>query len=191
MDEEKITKERLEKLARETEDGGTKILIKDLKKQIESNQDEFIQRLSFDRILNAIKHEKNKNKLQKFNSKRYEKISYELKVSLRGKKRILIVDGESSLEKLSYIIQGEFDLESMHLYEFEIGSCKYGPKCDEWREMFDALDDFKIEAAISFANLKQGDKFKFLYDFGDMHLFEIKILKVGKLAEEVTRNGRT
>ena len=112
-----------------------------------------------------------------------EENNYKLKVSLRGKKRILKVNGDFSLGKFSNIIQDEFDLEPMHLYEFEIGNLKYGPECDEWQEIFDALDDFKVGDAISSVGLKQGDKFKFLYDFGDMHLFKIEILSIERIEE--------
>jgi hypothetical protein len=67
------------------------------------------------------------------------------------------------------------------LYEFEIGQYKFGLECDEWQEIFDSSDNYKLGSAISAAGLKKGDKFKFLYDFGDNILFKIKIVNIEKL----------
>ena len=52
---------------------------------------------------------------------------------------------------------------------------------DKWQEIFDSLDNYKLGSAISIAGLNKGDKFKFLYDFGDKIRFNIYILDIKKL----------
>ncbi|MFW6283456.1 MAG: IS1096 element passenger TnpR family protein, partial [Minisyncoccales bacterium] len=121
----------------------------------------------------------NKEKLKKINSKKYDDVVYELQITKKtGKKINDKIKGEFTLSVFSRMIQEWFDLEPLHLYEFKIGDCKYGPECDEWEEIFDFLDSYKLGAAISAANLKKGDQFKFLYDFGDKISFKIKIINV-------------
>ena len=180
-----ITEERLDELERKTKDKFTKKLIDDLKRQINSGQDGLFKQLSFGRIIELIEHENKNNKLSKLKKNKYKDIAYGLRVSLRGKKRDLLLNGEFLLNEISDMIQKEFDLEPMHLYEFEIGDYKFGPECDEWQEIFDSLDDFRLGSAISAADLKKGDKFKFLYDFGDKILLKIEITEIKKLNMDV------
>src|SRR3989338_9665827 len=178
----KITKERLEELEKQTKDEFTKKLIEDLKKQIKlSNEPKMFKTLNFERILNLIKHENKREKLNEFKKKRYKDVAYDLKVSLRGKKRNLLLNGEFLLSEFSSMIKKEFGLEPFHLYEFQIGGYKFGPECDEWQEIFDSLDDHKLGSVISIAELNKGDKFRFLYDFGDKILFNIEIIDIKKL----------
>ena len=179
-----FTEEKLNELEKQTKDNFTKKLIEDLKKQIKSNksnEQDFFNLMSFKRIVDLIKHENKGSKLMEFDKNKYKDIAYNLRVWLRDKKREFTFNGEFLLSDLSFRIQNKFELEPMHLYEFEIGKYKFGPKCDEWQEMFDSLDDFKIGAAISAAGLSKGDKFRFLYDFGDNILFKIEIIEIKKL----------
>ncbi len=177
-----ITLEKLEELEKQTNDKFTKKLINDLKKQISfSKKPEIFRQLSYGIILDLIEHESKMNELNRYKLIKYKDIAYNLRIILDGKKREVLLNGEFLLNGISCMIQKEFDLEPMHLYEFEIGRYKFGPECDEWQEIFDCLDDFKIGAAISAAGLKIGDKFKFLYDFGDKIRFKIEIIDVKKL----------
>lgn len=178
-----ITEEKLNELEKQTKDKFTKKLISDLKRQIVSNEPELFKQLSFERIKELIKHENKKNKLDEFKNNKYKDLAYDLIISLRGKKRSLLLNGKFSLSQLSEMIQKEFDLEPMHLYEFEIGDYKFGPECDEWQEIFDSLDDFKLGSAISAASLNKGGKFRFLYDFGDNIRFSIQIRDIKKLTK--------
>ena len=186
IEKEKPTTEKLNDLEKQTKDKFTKKLIEDLKKQIKlSNEPKMFKTLNFERILNLIKHENKREKLNEFKKKRYKDVAYNLKVSLRGKKRNLLLNGEFLLSELSSMIQKEFDLEPFHLYAFQIGRHKFGPECDEWQEIFDSLDDYKLGSAISIAELNKGDKFRFLYDFGEKILFNIEIVDIKKLDLEV------
>jgi hypothetical protein len=176
-----ITEEKLNELNSKTKDNFTKKLIEDLRKQINSNESEFIKQLNFQRILEIVNHEDKRNRLKEFKSSKYKDIAYGLAISLRNKKIKLSLNGEFRLSEVSDIIQKEFNLEPFHLYEFEIGNYKFGPECDEWQEIFDSLDGFKLGAAISAAGLSNGGKFKFLYDFGDRIRFNIEIINIKKL----------
>jgi|SRR3989344_2422253 len=177
-----ISEEKLKELEKQTKDKFTKKLIEDLEKQIKlQNKPEMFKLLNFKRILSLIEHENKREKLNEFKKDRYKDVAYNLKISLKGKKRDLLLNGEFLLSEMSKIIQKEFDLEPLHLYEFEIGGYKFGPKCDKWQEIFDSLDNYKLGSAISIAGLNKGDKFKFLYDFGDKIRFNIYILDIKKL----------
>jgi len=177
-----INEEKLNELEKQTKDKFTKKLIEDLKKQTKSpNEPEMFKMLNFERIVNLIEHENKREKLNEFKKNRYKNIAYNLRISLRGKKRDLLLNGEFLLSDISGMIQKEFDLEPFHLYEFQIGKYKFGPECDEWQDIFDSLDDYKLGSAISIAGLNKGSKFKFLYDFGDKILFDIEIVDIKKL----------
>lgn len=176
-----ISEEKLNELEKQTKDKFTKRLIGDLRKQINSDKPELFKRLSFERIIELIEHEDKRNKLNEFKKNNYKDIAYNLRIYSRGKKINLLLNGEFLLSEISNMIQKEFDLEPMHLYEFKIGDYKFGPECGEWQEIFDSLDDFKIGAAISVAGLNKEDKFKFLYDFGDRILFNVEIIDIKKL----------
>lgn len=176
---EKPTIEKLEKLEKKTKDEFAKYLIQYLKENIRSKEEGIFNQLIFDNILNLVKRETNRKNLQKFSSKKYNNLSYKLRIFLRrGKTRNLVLNGDFPLEKLSSKIVDEFDLDPIHLYEFDIGGYRYGPECDEWEKIFDSLDNFSLGAAISAANLGSGDTFKFLYDFGDKIRFKIKIVNI-------------
>lgn len=60
----------------------------------------------------------------------------------------------------------------------DIGKYKYGPKCDEWEEIFDYLDNYRLDYAINASNLNVRDHIKFLFDFGDNLKFDIEIIEI-------------
>ncbi|OGJ15538.1 hypothetical protein A3K73_05100 [Candidatus Pacearchaeota archaeon RBG_13_36_9] len=177
-----ITLEKLNELEAQTEDKFIKSLIESLKKKITlPKRNEFYETLDFERILTLVEKEKNRRSLKEAEKSIKEEKLFVLKVSRvnYGKKtKTIEVKGDAPLSSLSGDIQDAFDLEPMHLYEFEIGKYKFGPECDEWEEIFDILDNYRLDAAISFAGLNQGDKIGFLYDFGDNIRFKIEILDI-------------
>lgn len=169
----------VEKLEKQTKEKFTSLLIDKLKKDLGKKRDEFYNILDVERITELVNHEIRGNKIKELSSQNYKNIAYKVKITKRsGKKRIMVLNGNFKLSQVSSMIQQEFDLEPMHLYEFEIGKYKYGPECDEWQEIFDSLDNAKLGGAISMANLKPGDKFRFLYDFGDRIEFKIEVVDV-------------
>lgn len=180
MNKIKPTKENLTELRKQTKDKFTKLLIDKLIEEVSFiGKNEVYEQLSSNRILNLIEKEKIRNRLNNYKSTKGQDCLFNLRVTKNNRKKWNIsVNGNVTLNKLSQLIQKEFDLEPWHLYEFEIGELKFGPKCDEWQEIFDELDTFKICQAIDFTNLSIGDNFKFLYDFGENIKFKIEILDI-------------
>jgi hypothetical protein len=176
MEKPDISLEKLKELESQTKDKFTKLLINDLMQKLNSGKrNEFYELLDYNRIINLIEKENNRKLLKKSRNLNKNKTAYLLKVSFRGKIKEIRFYGNELLCALSSQIQDQFDLEPMHLYEFKIGKYKYGPECDEWQEIFDHLDGYKLDDAISAGGLKQGDFFGFLYDFGDHLQFKIQI----------------
>ncbi|MBU2640081.1 MAG: plasmid pRiA4b ORF-3 family protein [Nanoarchaeota archaeon] len=175
----RITKEELDELKKQTKDEFTHLFIEDFKKKLNlKGYKESYKKMALNRILNLIEKEKIRKKLKENKSFNYNCL-FNLEIIKRsGKKRSISIGGNSTLKELNNKIQKEFDLEPMHLYEFEIGNFKFGPECDEWNEIFDGLDNFKVGAAINSASLSKNDNFKFLYDFGSNIKFNIKILDI-------------
>jgi len=174
-----LTKDKLSELKKQTKDEFTLLLIEDLKEKLSLKEyKEVYKKLSFNRILTLIEKEKTRGRLKENNTANFNQTLYLNIISRSGKKRNISIKGESTLNQLSNLIQKEFNLEPMHLYEFKMGEFNFGPECDEWQEMFDELDNFRISAAINASNLSKGDIFKFLYDFGENIKFNIKILDI-------------
>jgi|SRR3989344_2347971 len=180
MNKIKPTKEKLAELKKQTKDKFTKRLIDRLIREIALfKKKEIYEQLCFDRILNLIENEKMRDRLDNYKTAKEQDYLYHLRVTRpSGKKRDISVTGNETLNKLSKLIKEEFELEPGYLYEFQIKMFKFGPECDDWQEIFDGLDNFKICAAIGSANLATGDSFKFLYDFREKIKFKVEILDI-------------
>lgn len=79
--------------------------------------------------------------------------------------RRIRVGGDCTLRKLHHFIQAAFGWHSSHLHEFSKGLHRYMPLDAELMELGeDALDDrrFKLRRV-----LQEGDRLRYLYDFGD------------------------
>lgn len=79
--------------------------------------------------------------------------------------RRIRVSGDCTLRKLHHFIQAAFGWHSSHMHEFSDGMNRYLPLDAELMHMFDdALDDRKIKLRRV---LKDVDRLRYLYDFGD------------------------
>lgn len=179
-DKEEITVEKLGEFEKRTNDKFTNFLINDIKKRLLSSREiGMYEILDFKRISSLVQKEENRNRLKGRKIKWDHIKDLELRIIPRcGKSKKLKVEADTTLKELSSTIRQDFDLERGHLYEFEIGKLKFGPKCDEWQETFDGLDTFQIGYLVAFSGLKEGDFFKFLYDFGDNIQFKIEICQI-------------
>ncbi len=181
INKKKITEEKLNEFEKKTKDKFTKLLIKSLRGRLGAGKEiGFNEIVDFERILTLIERERNREMLGPALVGLKGDKTLTLKISKGRDSYSYNVPGRMLLSKLSNLIQREFDLEPEHLYEFEIGKFKFGPECDEWEEIFDCLDNFRLDAAICSADLKKGDSFKFIYDFGDNIKFKIKIADIMK-----------
>ena len=74
------------------------------------------------------------------------------------------MSGDCTLRKLHHFIQAAFGWSSCYLHEFEKGLNRYMPLDAELMLMYDALDDRKTKLRRV---LKESDRLRYLYDFGD------------------------
>lgn len=179
MEKIEINQEILKSLEKETKKKFTKILINHLKEKLDNHhpEDNLYNQLEYKRIVTLIEKEKNNNFLKRF-SKEIKDSIITLKVSFENKSETIKVLGNTKLKDLSFLIQEKFNLDPCHLYEFEIGKYKYGPKCDKWEEIFDHLDNYRLDYAINASDLRVGDHFNFIFDFGDNLKFDIEIIDI-------------
>jgi len=190
-DKIEISKEELSNLEKQTKKKFTKMLINHLKEKLNNPRpkENFYNQLEYKRILTLIEKEKNNNFLKKFSKEANESI-ITLKVSKDNISKTIKVPGKLGLKDVSIWIISKFDLDACHLYEFDIGNYKFGPRCDEWEEIFDHLDNYALIDAINASNLKENGHFTYLFDFGDNLEFDIEIVDIKKLPFELKNNGK-
>lgn len=103
---------------------------------------------------------------------------FQLKVSLRGIKppiwRRVLVDGSATLLQVHDVIQAAFGWWNYHLHEFRIGGRDYGVPDPDW-DMRTVLDEtrYRIDQVAG-----GGDRFRYLYDFGDDWEHDVVVEKV-------------
>ncbi len=73
------------------------------------------------------------------------------------------VPGSFTLEDVHHVIQRVMGWEDSHMHLFEIGAARYGFGDNEFDE--DEQDDSAV--LLSDLGLRQGDRFRYTYDFGD------------------------
>ncbi|MBD1554651.1 plasmid pRiA4b ORF-3 family protein [Pseudomonas typographi] len=78
--------------------------------------------------------------------------------------RRLWVSGDITLRKLHHYIQAAMGWESRHLHEFSNGVRRYLPPEAEMDMAADVVDDRKARLRVV---AKQGERLRYLYDFGD------------------------
>ncbi|PYC19975.1 plasmid pRiA4b ORF-3 family protein [Aquipseudomonas alcaligenes] len=91
--------------------------------------------------------------------------------------RRIRVSGDCTLRKLHHFIQAAFGWHSSHMHEFSDGMNRYLPLDAELMHMFDdALDDRKTKLRRL---LKDIDRLRYLYDFGDswQHVIAIETVE--------------
>lgn len=96
--------------------------------------------------------------------------------------RRIRVSGDCTLRKLHHFIQAAFGWHSSHMHEFSDGMNRYLPLDAELMHMFDdALDDRKIKLRRV---LKDVDRLRYLYDFGDswQHVIAVETVEPGDVS---------
>lgn len=91
--------------------------------------------------------------------------------------RRIRVTGDCTLRKLHHFIQAAFGWHSSHLHEFSNGLSRYMPLDTELMDIHeDALDDRKIKLRRV---LKDSDRLRYLYDFGDswQHVIAVEAIE--------------
>ncbi len=104
--------------------------------------------------------------------------AFQLKVTLRDIKppiwRRVLVDGSATLDEVHDVIQAAFGWWNSHLHEFRIGGRDYGAPDPDW-DMSQVLDETRYRLDKLAA---EGDKFRYVYDFGDDWDHDVHVEKV-------------
>lgn len=90
--------------------------------------------------------------------------------------RRIHVSGDCTLRKLHHFIQAAMGWHSCHLHEFSLGMNRYMPLDAEFMGNDDALDDRKFKLRRL---LREGDRLRYLYDFGDswQHVIAVECIE--------------
>jgi len=99
---------------------------------------------------------------------------WSLRITLSGSEpmiwRHVLLKSEITLHKLHEIIQGAMGWENSHLYEFSINGIRYGLPDPEAEVRSKDSKKAKLKELLSV-----GDRFKYIYDFGDGWQHEIVV----------------
>lgn len=89
-------------------------------------------------------------------------------------RRRVQVPGEVDLAVLHEVVQSVMGWTNSHLHEFEIAGRRYGIPDPDWPSQH-VVDETKSKL---FRLVKQGDRFGYVYDFGDNWTHELTVEKV-------------
>lgn len=108
-----------------------------------------------------------------------KKQTIDLEVSLRGTKciRVIRMNMEDSLYDLHEMIQRAVDFDDDHLFEFTVGRGAM-KRVYTLPEAMNSGRDLSVETSLGELDLRKGQVFTYLFDFGDMWQFGIKVLEI-------------
>lgn len=105
-------------------------------------------------------------------------ISYIISVSLgTGCYRHIRLSGEESLDCFARCILDSFDFCFDHLYSFFMDD-KWWSQAEEYHSSYDEEPPYAENISMSELKLAKGQKFKFLFDYGDEWRFQCRVLQV-------------
>src|SRR5215207_247380 len=106
---------------------------------------------------------------------------YQLRITVVGTAppvwRRVLVPGGFTLDRLSRVIQLAFGWQGYHLHSFEVGGRQYGEPNPLGGLEFDQDLDDELDARLD-AVVTEGDRFTYVYDFGDWWEHEIVVERV-------------
>ena len=86
---------------------------------------------------------------------------------------------KATLEQLAAIILQILGWSEDHLYEFRIKGCCYVNFGDDDDYIVDAKDPcFSCAIPMHLIDLKRGDAFEFIFDFGELHTFRLSVVAI-------------
>lgn len=170
-----------------TKDHFVKLLISQLESDLnKKSKSSFIESVEFERIKNLFEKENRRNMIKSSLKIPEKEQTYVFKIALaRGIWRIVEIKGSTLLSRFSSIIQSSFGHEPGHLYEFKLNKYKFGPECDEWEEIFDNLDNIRLDSALNSIGFKAGEGGKFKYDFGEDINHTLKLVEIKESQQDV------
>lgn len=103
--------------------------------------------------------------------------SYEIKVDLRDDcYRVIRIGKQETLEDLSETILDAFDFDNDHCHAFFMDD-RYWSKTNAYYSDYMEEYDSSSDVTLWQLRLKKGEKFKYLFDFGDEWRFQCKVLR--------------
>lgn len=176
---------KIEEIKIKTKDRFVNLLISHLENNLnKSSKPSFIESMEFERIKNLFEKESRRNMIKSSLEIPEKEQAYVFKITLaRGIWRIVEIKGSTLFSKFSDTIQDIFAHEPGHLYEFELNKYKFGPKCDEWQEIFDSLDNIRLDSALNSIGFKVRESGKFKYDLGEDIEHILKLVEIKDLRE--------
>jgi hypothetical protein len=112
-----------------------------------------------------------------------------------GFSRDIEIAEDQNLEDLHLAIQKTLDWDDDHLYSFFMGRRAYDPKTEIGSPWSDSARHTH-QVTLGSLGLKAKQKFLYLFDYGDSHLFTLQVLKInpqapkGSYPKLVARAGR-
>jgi len=105
---------------------------------------------------------------------------YQLKVALTDIEpqiwRRFLVTGDQTLYRLHLILQTIMGWENYHLYEFIIGGTEYGEPDEEYQPDIELARKNEISQVLH----REGQKFSYIYDYGDNWEHEIEVERISE-----------
>src|SRR5688500_3521184 len=92
--------------------------------------------------------------------------------------RTLELSGAHSLHDLHLAIQTAFELDDDHLYAFFMNGNPWDTEFGYWSSP-DSAGEKSTEATLDDLALCPNKRFLYLFDYGDEHLFAVRVVRVG------------
>ena len=147
----------------------------------DSDLDTVIQHAYMEYVDRFTQGEKRGEMLEEFGKKgEYnKKQTIDLEVSLRGTKciRVIRMNLEDSLYDLHEMIQRAVDFDDDHLFEFTLGRGVM-KRVYTLPEAINSGRELSVETNLGELDLRERQVFTYLFDFGDMWQFDIKVLEI-------------
>jgi hypothetical protein len=90
--------------------------------------------------------------------------------------RVVELKSEQSFDDLHDVIQGAFDWDADHLYIFWLSGKSSDRQYELGHSELDEVRGYAHGVALGEAGLAKGHTFLYLFDFGDKHLFHVKVV---------------
>ena len=103
--------------------------------------------------------------------------TYIFKVSLGRFWRTIAISGEDSLDQLHLAIQEAFNFDNDHLYAFSLDQLRLNPR-KSFNDPRGGDYPFADEAIIGKLNFYEGQRFLYVFDFGDWWDFDIELIEI-------------
>ena len=104
--------------------------------------------------------------------------SYVISVSLgTGCYRHIRIGEQETLDRLHEVILDAFDFDDDHAHAFFLDDRYWSKARAYFSDYIEDADNYSSDATLRQLQLEKGDKFKFLFDFGDEWRFQCKVLR--------------